>query len=294
MGLLSSLKAFGQNTLKSGNVLGKSLDVISGVFSHPITAVTKGVSASTKAFTEQTKGQRALSTLTATAGYVTAVTGAGALSGLTKAGTFGGAVSKAISTAITGTAKAIGKSFVAHPISTSAGVLLGAPTVAVIISKKPELITSLPKKAYEGGQKLVDVIEENPNASAVVGGIGGGVLLYELYDKLLKDKDKDLNIQIPGGSLPKEIPSSVDEEDAISVIDKSGQMNTQPYTPITTPTTPKTETLKNGSPTKRRKSKKATPPQNISQKVNVIVSNKSSSIGVKQSKTYLKERLLYN
>jgi len=293
MGLLSSLKAFGQNTLKSGNVLGKSLDVISGVFSHPITAVMKGVSASTKAFTEQTKGQRALSTLTATAGYVTAVTGAGALSGLTKAGTFGGAVSKAISTAITGTAKAIGKSFVAHPISTSAGVLLGAPLVAGVISKKPELITSLPSKAFAGGQGLVNVIEEHPVTSAVVGGVAGGTLLYEGY-KYLTDGNK---VEIPSVALPKEIPSSVDEEDAISVIDKSGEFKTQPtqpFTPITTPTTPKTETLKNGSPTKRRKSKKTTPPQNISQKVNVIVSNKSSSIGVKQSKTYLKERLLYN
>ena len=202
--------------------------------------------------------------------------------------------SSAIVSAVSKTASTVGKTFVAHPISTAAGVLVGVPLVAGVISKKPELVTSLPSKAFSTGQGLVDVIEEHPVASGIVGGVTGGTLLYEGYKYLTGEKD--VNVEIPTVALPKEIPSVVaPEEDGISVIDKSGQMNTQPYNPTTEPITPKTEKVSSSGTVRRRKRKsKSSVPTSINQRVNVIVSNKSSSVGIKQNKNYLRERLLYN
>jgi len=201
MGLITALKSFGQRTITGQNVLGKSLDTLSGVFSHPVTAVTKGVGAATEQMLKESKTQRALSTLTATAGYVSVVAGAGALTGATKAGTLGGVVTTGIKKAITGISKAVGKSFVSHPISTTAAVLLGAPMVAGVIKAKPEIITSLPAKSFKGGEKLVEVIEENPVAAAVVGGIPAGVAAYELSKEYLGGDETKVLLEQGGAKV---------------------------------------------------------------------------------------------
>jgi len=77
----------------------------------------------------------------------------------------------------------------------------------------------------------------------------------------------------------------------VSVKDYS-QLSTQPLAP-TTPTLPQTKTTTaQGVTTKRRKKRslKAILP-NISQRVNVLVSNRNSTIGIKQSKKYIRKEV---
>jgi hypothetical protein len=59
------------------------------------------------------------------------------------------------------------------------------------------------------------------------------------------------------------------------------------------PITPQTQTLTKTTTTKRKK-KKINPPMNISQKVNVMVNNKNSSVGIRVPQKYLNRQALYN
>jgi len=83
--------------------------------------------------------------------------------------------------------KSVGSSFVKAPIPTTVATLIGAPLVFGAVTKNPKLITDLPKQSFNLGQKLASVPEEHPVGTAVVGGLVGGVLLYEAF-KAAKEK----------------------------------------------------------------------------------------------------------
>lgn len=186
MGILSNVGKFlTKNPI--GQKITRGLDTLSGVVTNPLTAIKKGTGASTAAFQAATPAQNVFKTITNVGLTAATVAGLGQVAGLTRAGTLGATVGGGVVKGITATGGAIGKSFVSHPISTAAAGLIGAPLVFGALSKKPEVIIQAPKAAYESGQKIVDLITDHPVASAVIGGVTGGVAAYEGYKYLFPD-----------------------------------------------------------------------------------------------------------
>lgn len=74
----------------------------------------------------------------------------------------------------------------------------------------------------------------------------------------------------------------------ISLVDTSKPIASNSNVP-STPVTPQTQTMPSTSNNRKKYSRKVKAlPQNITQRVNVVVQNKNSSVGIKQSKNYLK------
>jgi len=132
--------------------------------------------------------------------------------------------------------------------------------------------------------KLLTTVKENPLWSAVSAGIpllglGAGV---PLAINMATDKDKKKVIK---ETLPEPVTDNLP-------LTGTGEGKTPSPSPV--PVTPVTKTVeaKQGG-TKRRvrgKSKRGEPV--INQKVNVIVSNRSSSVGIKSSRKYLNREVL--
>lgn len=117
---------------------------------------------------------------------------------------------------------------------------------------------------------IKNLIKENPITSAVVGAglVAGGVALYNY-----------LKSDTPDGVL--------DTGDSVLPVSGTGGALDTPLSP------PMRETTKIKPYRKRQKQAKAQNPMQVNQRVNVIVSNRSSSVGIRNTR-YLKEVALLN
>jgi hypothetical protein len=126
-------------------------------------------------------------------------------------------------------------------------------------------------------------------ARGVAGGFAGGALIaggYELYKNLTDDKDKS-TLPTSVGDVPKDNPINNG-----TLPTETGKVDASSPKAIT----PETQVVSAGGSTKKRRSKprytKKTP--SVNQRVNVIVSSRSSSVGIKQTKKYLNREMLFN
>jgi len=152
----------------------------------------------------------------------------------------------------------IGKQATQHPIQTFIAGTVGIPTVLGVIAEKPSLLTSLPQTAYEGGKKLVNVIEEHPIASAIVGSVGGGVALYEAGKAIGIFDDKNNNTITPNYAvMTQTTPTAEQEEVSLTPSIEPQQQDIMPSVPRK----------------KRKKLIKPAPTQTQSQRMNVQINN---------------------
>ena len=191
-------------------------------------------------------------------------------------------VASSVSSAGGAVAKAVGKSFIDSPIKATVGTLIGAPLVIGAIAKKPSVLIDLPKKSYATGGKIVEVVQKNPVPSAIIGGISGGVLGYELIDKLFGKSEQlsgDLkavgdNITIP--SSPSLYPSGMPVSPTGATL-PVGDLTPTSVTPIT----PATQVLGRpaGSIVKRKKKKSQSLfPSSTGQRMSVNIYNQTKTL----------------
>lgn len=141
------------------------------------------------------------------------------------------------------------------------------------------------------------IIKENPiisgvTAATILGSVGlgaAGIVSNIMNTRATKE---NTNAMETLGNLPqgdRDIRIFLEEPQSPSKPIPSGGNGVTPLAPIT----PETKSISAGRTKKARRSKKTPKIPNISQRVNVIVSNKSSSIGIKNSsKNYLKREVL--
>lgn len=242
MGLIANIK----NIMSSNQYESK----IKKVTNLALTALTKpiGFITNTQKAYEKTSKQGA-----------TSLAIQGGLNAAAVVAPFSSAARSAATTAAKSVAKTIVQSAVKNPIPTTAAVLAGGPLVAGAISKNPSIVTELPSKAFETGKKLVETIQEHPTATALVGGLTGGVLAYEA-GKALLGNNTDVNPVI-------NVPSATDN----TILPSMNNSNLTPNMPVTPATTGVVEAgSKSGIPkksTKRRPRQKNYGVNNINIKI---------------------------
>jgi len=143
-----------------------------------------------------------------------AIVGGAAVALVGGAAVAGSAAARAVVTTVgSGIAKAsgqiastVGKAFVSAPIPTTASVFIGVPTVAGILSSKPELITKVPGAAFDFGKSVADFVDKKPLASTIIGGaaVAGTALLVAKGTGLLDGNDNKKDEKPIGDELPKD------------------------------------------------------------------------------------------
>jgi hypothetical protein len=284
MGILSSVSKF-LTTNPVGKAVTKGLDTFTGVVTNPITAITKGTTASTAAFKAATPIQNAIKTVINTGTVAATVVGAGAVA---KGGT--ATLVNAAKALIPGSTKGKVIAAIAAPVVIGAAINQPAKVAQAALNTPASLANFggnaanlLANPSLANAKTLVT---ENPLISTLVGGaavatIGGGVgLAANTVATYLNSKaTKENTLGTDGGSI----------------VATESQMLAPEMAASNTPITAQTETVSQGIPRKKSRKKKVSRSiPSINQKVNVIVSNKSSSVGIRSSKKYLNRQLLYN
>lgn len=305
MGLLSNLV----KTVKS-SVVGKVLDTATVALAHPVeTAVAvmspkKTVSQVIESHYQQPLKTQLVDTFLGTAGLAATVVGAGVLSTAAKAGTLLPAAATAA------------KSLIPKTLAGKAALAVSAHIAVGALKKEPEKIISTVIKAPSelqqfGGDVATfsanpsvstakEIVKNSPIISAGVAlataGTVGSTVASTVSNYLNREAVKEqtevfkqqldvMKQQTPVGSQIQEIPSikySADEK----VLSPSTSMIPS------TPQTAQTKSVNNISKIKSPKRSYKPKINNISQRVNVIVNNRSSSIGIKQNRRYLNKPLM--
>lgn len=165
-------------------------------------------------------------------------------------------------------ANAVGRAAIAHPIQTAAGLFVGAPLVTGVLAgegQSPEKnIGSLSSAAYNTGQGLINVAQEHPVGTAILGSVVGGVAAYEVGKKIFGSDNSGV----------QSVPVIAGNQAPVQTLE-------QTQAPL-----PENATAE-GTKTKRKRRKSRLHPrsQTISQRVNVIVNQRNSANRI--SKRYL-------
>lgn len=174
---------------------------------------------------------------------------------------------------------------------------LAAPVIIGAVAKEPlgalEAIASAPSQLGQFGGDVGSFIVEpsfaaakkivtkSPILSAAAGALAVGGLVKGVAPMI-------------SGVLQKEAI----QEQTKAIREAGGKIPTTAPTAPTAPITPATErlvtTAVTKSSTKRKRRSIKVPTQNISQRVNVVVANKSTSTGLRTTNKYLKRELLIN
>lgn len=289
MGFLSNIissvgsSKIGQVIFKPKGVvdtLTKPVQYFGAMVANPVLTVTKGPQAAfDKAYTssfESQAGKVLLNTGTVAAAVLTGGTSAGRTGLLT-----------------------IGKSLIpttAKQTLITGGLLVGGAGVLSSTKKPLEAVIKSPSAVFNFGKNIGGVIEdpnlksaekllkENPLLSAV--SLGAGALVVGksvipavssyLQGEKIEQAIKDIPIASNSGVIA--VPQT-------QIQPQTPLAPTTAITPATQPVTPTTTTKKKYSVTKKAQ------PQQINQRVNVIVQNKNTSTG---TKNYLNKRVLHN
>ncbi len=265
--------------------VGKVMDVATVAFVHPIQTIKAVVSPTTtvKQVVEthfaQPLSKQITETVIATAGYAGAVVGGAAIGTAAKAGTLLPALIPAttkgkVIAAIA--APVVLGAVIKEPIKT-AETIAGAPSALANVGANVAQFAADPSLEH-----AKEIITENP---IIVGGAAAAAAI--LGAKAL----------LPAIVGAKQIEAVQEQTEAIREATSGMKTLEQPTTtaPIA-PITPATErvvtTAAAKSSTKRKRRSVKAPTQNISQRVNVVVANKSTSTGLRQTHKYLNRELL--
>jgi hypothetical protein len=256
---------------------------VAGVTANPATAITQGVMAAEKKVGEQGIIISSIKSL-ATIGTVAAgvVAGSSALAG--------GTVAKVA-------AKTIAANPVKSVVAAGAG-LIGVGVAAKSPTKAAAAITSAPSSLVNFGSNVAGftenpsllaaekILKENPLVSSVVIGAAGvvGAKAATAVANIVTTERNTAALETlantpPSKQLVNEILTTPKPADEIPI-------NTLVQQSSFTPVTPQTNTISKGTTSKKRKRKTIKTPTSISQRVNVIVSNRSVSHGI-TNKRYL-------
>jgi hypothetical protein len=284
MGLLSSLSNIGT----------KALNTLTVAIAHPIKTATAAVSPKTTindVITEHFKqplSKQITETVLGTASIAATIAGGAAISGAAKAGTLLSKTATIAKALIPATAK--GKVVAA----------VVAPIVASAVIQKPSLITEVPSKvlnfqtnvgslvANPSVSSAVSLVKENPVISSVLLGAGALALgkgvagTVATISNTLAVKESTKATKEAVAALPT---SAAPTEQVIKVTDKSQPLSTVAAVPVT----PQTQTVSSGVSKPRKKRSYKAKINAMSQRVNVIVSNKNS---VGNTKRYINNRIL--
>lgn len=287
MGLLSNI------TGAIASAAGSTIKAIPAVFSHPVTAITKGITAAEKQLYDKSlTGQLADAAKAGTAYAVAAVAGTSSV------------VRGAVSKVVTPVVSSVGKTIAANPVKTAIIALPVAGAIAAQPGKTIQAIASTPTGLVNVGKNVANLaaepsvenaktlVTENPvivGSAAAAAAIGIGKTLIPAIatatqtsaikeqTKAIENATSSINAPVPVAAAPV------------------ASIPTAPQTPITPATQPLIASAGSGTSTSKRKkrsSKAVMAP--INQKVNVIVNNRSSSIGIRQTKKYLNREVLYS
>jgi hypothetical protein len=309
MGILSSIGSVLKKaaTAVVNSPVGAGLDALSYTFTHPIKAVegiaTGNFQKQEAAYFAQPLAKQETQTVISTIGYVGAVLGVGAVSKAASAGT------------LTSSAKTLAVSAIPKTVTGKIAAAVAVPVVLGAVAQNPGqtlgAVASAPGALANFGGNLGNLaanpsianvetlIKENPvvataAGAAIVAAVGGGIgLAANTVATFTNSQATKANTAATTGSASDTLAPS-----PITVTDRSGEMSTLPYTTATTataPITPSTQKVSSGSSNastrKRSRAKKSVMPS-VKQNVSVIVQNKSSSVGIRQSKKYLNREVL--
>lgn len=261
MGLLSSIK----------KVAAKTLDVIAAPITKPIVTLTQGIGAGAKAVEKSRKGIEAGTEsggkVIATGVLTTAVLAGGVLAagGSAAAGT-AGAVARKVVTSKAGSTLILGTGALAVAAPKTLQAVASEPAVAKVavasainpalgIVAGLEQGTGLIKEAVTANKDgILDVVK---SAGVVLTGVavaGAGVYAASKLGGFNKDAP----------TLDNKLPSTTEAQKEVT-------------TNAATPKIPATTTIKTGTTArKKRKPKRKSPTQNISQRVTVLVNQKQN------------------
>lgn len=283
MGLLSSI----------GKGIAKGLDVLTVSLAHPVQTATAVVSKKstvqdvvTSHFAQPLKEQ-IKDIVLGTAGIAATVVGGAAIGGAAKAGTLAPKVVSVAKALIPATAKGKVIAAVAAPVVIGAVAKEPVKSVTAAIKAPSQLaqfggdVASFAADPSLSSAK--QIVTESPLISAaagliVAGGIGK-VAAPIISGALTREAIQEQTEALTGGG--------------INVIDRSGEFKAMPVAENNAPVPQTPQTQKISSTTAKRKTrraKKAVIPS-VNQRVNVIVSNRSNSVGMKN---YLKREVLLN
>lgn len=263
MGILSSL----------GKGIAKGLDYISAPLSQPITFITKGPTAAATKVAEsraniaagKESGLKSIGTILTTTGVL--ATGVLAAGGAAGAGV-AGSVARTIVTSKPVVSIALGTGALAVAAPETLSAIASKPEVAkVAVAAAVNPVLGIVAGLEQGVSLIGESVKSNEGALKVAGGVASAALLagagIYLGDKFLGE-NKIEGVLGTNDLLPSENSKVVATNTAI-------------------PQTPETTKISTGTNSRRSKKRRTSKPniQNISQKVNVVVSNS-------QNKRYLK------
>jgi len=285
MGLLSGIvntaKTLISNPIKSFTEGAKA---VSAITSNPVVTIKQGVLAGEAKVKEQGAIVSSVRSVATVGAVAAAVVGGGAAVGSTVAKNI---ISKAVPIVASTVKAAIPKS-----VAGKAAAALVVPVVATAAIKNPSGAVNTVGKILDAQvdagaliadpslSKAEEYLKEHPGASVAVGvgalaAVGGGLGLAAntvatyLNSKATNENTNATDPEAPSASLPTDTTTTktrtvAQETPATSNLAPSSQL----------PVTPQTQTITNSPSRKRSSRRKAIQPR-VTQRVNVIVSNKS-------------------
>lgn len=298
MGLLGNLiQKVGQSTVgqvlfKPGGVVDivtKPAQIIGTIVSNPVTTLTQGYGAAKQKVlnesVEKSIGKVVLNTGIAAGAVLTGGTSVGRTTALN--------IGKKL---IPTTPKGIITTAVAAPIAV--GVLSKTSKPLTTIAQAPGKLTAFGADVgtfidEPSLKNAENILKQNPGVSIALGTgaviAGAGALVSgagALTNIQTKEAVQDLTTQLsntPSNNFPTAAPTVVKETPVTT--------EQKPFTPSTAVTPATAPVSAYGKKATKRKAQKKVSPS-INQKVNVIVQNKNTTTGIKQSKNYLKRSIL--
>lgn len=297
MGILFNIGKKIQNS-----IVGKTLDTVSVALAHPIQTISavvnpnKKVSDLTKEFNTQSTTKKVAQIATGTVAIGATVAGGATLALGSKAG----ALATGVTSTITSLAKslvpksALGKVAAIAAVPIAAPVLISSPKAREKLVNSPSELaqfgTDLGKLAEEPStENLKNLVKESPIITTgiltTLGIVGAKTILPALQTKAVKEQTEAINKQTEAiENLPTTPVIMPTETKEIEVTQKPAQPSNLAETKTITSDTPKKA--------RKRSRIKKNYGGNVNQRVNVIVSTRNSSVGIRGVR-YLNERI-YN
>lgn len=274
MGLLSSVGKFFATT-KVGQAIAKPLDVLSGIVTNPVTALTKGTSAATATFKAASVTENVSKTILNVGTAALIVTGVGAAATAAKAGTLTPAIATAAKSLIPATVKGKVVAAIAAPIVVGAVSKKPVETAKALIKAPSELgkfgadvATFAATPSIETGKQL---ITESPIIAAGIGLALGGATALKVAPAIASARQVSA-IQEQTEAL-REFSIQPKTTQPLKAIRIEEITDEKPATSAPTPVTPATQQITKTATTRRKRAKKKPIITAMSQKVNVLVSN---------------------
>jgi len=304
MGLLSSI---GGAVKKAGSTAATGLDYLSTTIAKPVQVATAIVSPTktVKEVKEQFFSQPLSTQLKQEA-----------IGAVVLVGTAAGGAAIATSSKAASIAASIGKALIPTTPKGVIATAIAAPIVIGAVTKEPakavEIAINAPSQLAEFGGDVAsfavnpsiesgkEIFSDSPIISTVatigiVAGLASKVIPAVLAAKQLEATKEQTAAIREVSTAPSVIPSAVVSTPAPATSSEIPKVasTTASSVPVTPETAPLIASAGTGTTTKKKR-KKAKLPASISQKVNVLVSNRANSTGIRLNKRYINREILVN